>query len=281
MDVITPQVDRLIDAALAEDVGLGDLTTSALVPGDAAGRAVVVTREPLVTAGLRVFERVFHRLDPRVEVALRGADGERRGAGERLAELAGPLASILTGERVALNFLQRLCGVATLTRAYVDAIPAGCATAIVDTRKTTPGLRALERYAVRCGGGVSHRPRLDGGVLIKDNHLAVCGSVTEAVRRARAAMGPAARIEVEADTLAQVDEALAAGAEVIMLDNMSLDDSRVAVGRIRGKALVESSGKVPIDAVRALAEAGVDFISVGALTHSARAIDLSLEIEPC
>lgn len=281
MDAITPQIDHLIDAALAEDIGLGDLTTSALVPRDAAGRAFVVTREPLVTAGLRVFERVFRRLDPSVAVELRGADGARHDAGDRLADLAGPLASILTGERVALNFLQRLCGIATLTRAYVDAVPLGCAAAIVDTRKTTPGLRALERHAVRCGGGVSHRPGLDGGVLIKDNHIAVCGSVTEAVRRARASMCPAARIEVEVTTLAQVDEAVAARAEVIMLDNMSLDDSREAVRRIRGRALVESSGRVPIEAVRPLAEAGVDFISVGALTHSARSIDLALEIEPC
>jgi nicotinate-nucleotide pyrophosphorylase (carboxylating) len=281
MDDITPQIDRLIDAALAEDIGLGDATTSALVSGDRTGSAYVVSREPLVVAGLRVFERVFHRLDRGVEVGFRVADGARCATADRLADVSGRLASILTGERVALNFLQRLSGIATSTRACVDAIPEGCATAIVDTRKTTPGLRLLERYAVRCGGGVNHRPRLDGGVLIKDNHIALCGSVSAAVRRARAAMGPAHRIEVEVGTLDQLDEALASGAEVIMLDNMSLEDSREAVRRVRGRALVEASGGITRDAVRALAEAGVDFISVGALTHSARAIDLSLEIGQC
>jgi nicotinate-nucleotide pyrophosphorylase (carboxylating) len=189
--------------------------------------------------------------------------------------------ALLSGERVALNFLQRLCGIATLTKRFVDALPEGSETRIVDTRKTTPGLRALEREAVRSGGGFNHRARLDGGILIKDNHIAAAGSISEAVRRVRNVQGPALRIEVEVTTLKQLDEALLANAEVIMLDNMTLDQVETAMRQIRGRALVEVSGTVQLKHVEALAKLGVDFISVGALTHSAPAIDLSMQVEPC
>jgi len=275
------EVDRLIDAALVEDVGLGDVTTRSLVTPTARGTARVLTREALTVAGLDLFASVFQRVDRQVEVVARATDGDRIEAGETLSELEGPLASILTAERVALNFLQRLSGVATLTRRYVEEIPSGCPTVIVDTRKTTPGLRALERYAVRCGGGLNHRPRLDGGVLIKDNHIVACGSVAEAVRRAKAAQGPALRIEVEVTTLDELEEAIAAGAEVVMLDNMDLDTTREAMTLTKGKVLVEVSGRMAPEQVAPLARLGVHFISVGALTHSARAIDLSLQVEMC
>lgn len=277
----TPQLTALIDAALAEDIGLGDVTTQSLVGGGQKGEARVLTREALVVAGAAMFTGVFRRVDATLQVTPRCSDGDQIGAGEVIMDLQGSLAAILMGERVALNFFQRLCGIATLTRRYVDNLPSNSSTIIVDTRKTTPGLRALERLAVRCGGGHNHRPRLDGGILIKDNHIAVCGSLTAAVEKARAAQGPALRIEVEVTSLDELDEALAARAEVIMLDNMALDAMAEATRRARGKALIEVSGGVTADQVRAVAELGVDFISVGALTHSARAIDLSLKIDPC
>lgn len=273
------QLNQLIDAALIEDVGLGDVTTKAVVDRERLGTAWVITREETVVAGLEVFERVFHRLDQSVKITPRSEDGSWLATNERLVELAGPLTSILTAERVALNFLQRLCGIATLTRRYVDAVPEGCTTVIVDTRKTTPSLRALERYAVRCGGGSNHRPRLDGGLLIKDNHIAACGSVTEAIARTRATQGPALRIEVEVTTLDELEEALSARAEVVMLDNMDLETTRQAMKLVRGHALVEASGGITLEEVEPRARLGVDFISVGALTHSAPAVDLTLKVE--
>ena len=279
--LVTPQLDSVIDAALTEDLGLGDVTTDALIPPGQRGQGRVLTRESFVVAGLKVFTRVFARLDPAVTVTVTVADGDQVEVGAELLRLDGPMASILTGERVGLNFLQRLSGIATLTRRYVEALPADCPTVVVDTRKTTPGLRALERQAVRSGGACNHRPRLDGGVLIKDNHIAACGSVTEAVRRAHQALGPALRVEVEVTTLGELDEALAAGAEVVMLDNMDLELLRQAVERIDRRALIEVSGGVRAEQVGAIGALGVDYISVGALTHSARAIDLSLELEPC
>lgn len=273
------QLEQLIDSALCEDVGLGDVTTNAVVDLGHKGKAWVITREDTVVAGLTVFEGVFHRLDPKVTITPRADDGSWFAKDECLVDLVGPLRSILTAERVALNFLQRLCGVATLTRQYVNAIPEGCNTVIVDTRKTTPGFRALERYAVRCGGGSNHRPRLDGGVLIKDNHIAACGSVTEAIDRTRAMQGPALRIEVEVTTLDELEQALSARAEVVMLDNMDLETTHEAMNLARGHALVEASGGIGPDEVEALARLGVDFISVGALTHSAPAVDLTLKVE--
>lgn len=273
--------DPLIDAALAEDLGVGDVTTAAVVDPDLAGRARIVTREPMIVAGVPLFIRTFQRLDSTVTLVDSEPEGGRLLAGETVARLQGPLASLLSAERVALNFLQRLCGVATLTQTYVNAVPAGCPTKILDTRKTTPGLRALERYAVRCGGGRNHRARLDGGLLIKDNHIAAAGSIAGAVLRAKAAQGPALRVEVEVTNQRELTEALAAGAEVIMLDNMTPEQVEASLKLIRGRALVEVSGSVPVDDVSRLASLGVDFISVGALTHSAPAIDLSMKIEPC
>ncbi len=279
--LINSQIDRQIDEALTEDLGLGDVTTHALVPEDLQGRANVVSRQAAVVAGLGVFCRVFERIDAGVRLTRNVPEGARIREGEQLVALEGPLTSILLGERVALNFLQRLCGIATTTASYVDALPVNATTLVVDTRKTTPGLRSLERHAVRCGGGANHRSRLDGGVLIKENHIAACGTAGEAVRRARIALGPALRVEVEVTHLDQLDEVVDAGAEVVMLDNMSNEDVRAAVGHLAGRVLVEASGGITVDRIPALAEAGVDFISVGALTHSAPAIDLSLLVEPC
>jgi len=274
-----PSTLELVRRALAEDVGRGDVTTSATVPRGTRGRAVLATREDCVVAGLPLVELVLrevHALDA-LRVRLRAAEGARVRAGAVLAEIEGELGPLLTGERVLLNLVQSLCGVATVTRRFVDAV-AGTGVTILDTRKTTPGLRLLHKYAVRAGGGANHRFGLDDGVLIKDNHVAACGSVREAIRRARAAAPHGLRIEVECDRLAQVDEALAAGADAILLDNMTLEQVRAARRRIGRGALIEVSGGVTLDTVRALAEAGPDFVSVGRLTHSAPAIDLGLDV---
>ncbi len=272
----------VVRAALAEDVGAGDITTQAVVPAEVCATACVVAREPLVVAGLGVAETVFRELSPALEVHCETEDGEFRGGGEVLLRLRGPAAPMLVGERVALNLLQRMCGVATLTRQYVDAV-AGTGAVILDTRKTTPGLRRLEKYAVACGGGQNHRFGLADAVLIKDNHLAALRPVESdpigaAVRRARAQC-PGRTIEVETDDLAQVELALAAGADVILLDNFSAEELREAVRRIAGRARTEASGGVGLRTVRALAESGVDSISVGALTHSARAVDIALDFQ--
>jgi nicotinate-nucleotide pyrophosphorylase (carboxylating) len=274
-----PDVVELIARALREDVGRGDATTAATVPASARGTAKLIAREACVVAGLPLLDEVFGALGGvRVQVG-RAKDGAAVARGDVLARLEGSLTSILVGERLALNLLQRLSGVATLTRRFVDAV-AGTGAAILDTRKTTPGLRLLEKYAVRMGGGRNHRFGLDDGILIKDNHLAACGSVRDAVSRARANAPHGLRIEVECDRLAQVREALAAGADAILLDNMSPGEVRAAVGLIAGGALVEVSGGVDLDSVRAYAEAGPDVISIGRLTHSAPAVDIALEIAP-
>jgi nicotinate-nucleotide pyrophosphorylase (carboxylating) len=263
----------LIRTALAEDVGPGDITTQATVPAAATGQGLIVAREPLVAAGLAVATAVFYEVSPRLEVKRLAEDGQRLNAGQGLLRVRGPVAPLLTAERVALNFLQRLTGVATLTRQYVDAVE-GTAAIILDTRKTTPGLRALEKHAVRCGGGLNHRLGLADGVLVKDNHLLSARSIGDAVASLRAAT--TLPIEIECDTLAQVEEALAAGADALLLDNMPLDDLRRAVALARGR--LEASGGITLDTVRAVAETGVDEISVGALTHSARSLDVSLEV---
>jgi nicotinate-nucleotide pyrophosphorylase (carboxylating) len=274
------QARPTILAALAEDVGEGDLTTLATVPGDRIGEATIVAREPMTIAGLGVAEMVFQTLADSIRCAHTLEDGASAGAGEILMRVTGPMGAMLTGERVALNFLQRLCGVATLTRQYVEAV-AGTGAVILDTRKTTPGMRWLEKYAVRCGGGRNHRMGLYDAVLIKDNHLAALrgerpNPVAAAVTRVRRRY-PGRSIEVEADTLTQVEEALDAGAEVVLLDNMTVADLRRAVALARGRARTEASGGVDLRTVRAIAETGVDCISVGALTHSARAVDLALD----
>lgn len=265
----------LVRQALAEDIGPGDVTTAATVPANLETRGVIVARRALVVAGVDVAAETFRQVDPAVAVSVRRADGERCDPGDVVAEVHGRAASLLTAERTALNFLQRLSGIATLTRQFVEA--AGGAVTILDTRKTTPGLRALEKYAVRAGGGANHRMGLYDGILIKDNHARLAGGVVEAVRRARAAV-PGRPIEVEAQSLAEVDAALAAGADIVLVDNLSLDATREAVRRCRGRARVEISGGVTLERVPALAATGADWISAGALTHSAPAADLSFEI---
>jgi nicotinate-nucleotide pyrophosphorylase (carboxylating) len=275
MAVAADTLERIAFAALAEDVGEGDVTTEATVDEDAIGTAELLLREPGVVCGLGVAEAVFRALDPDLRFEPLVDEGTSVPGGTAVARVRGPERGILIGERTALNFLARLSGIATLTRRYVDAV-AGTGAAILDTRKTTPGLRALEKHAVVTGGGRNHRFGLDDGVLVKDNHLRAAGSVATAVERLRAATP--LPVEVECDTLEQVSEALAAGADAILLDNMSLDELRGAVELARGRARLEASGGVTLDNVRAIAETGVDEISVGALTHSARSLDVSLEL---
>ncbi len=272
-------IDRVVDVALEEDLGSGDLTTEACIPADAQATAHAVARRPMVACGAAVFGRVLARVDPSLRVEAHVADGSRVEARTRLWSVRGRTRSILMGERVALNFVQRMCGVATQARTYVDAVPAGCTTRITDTRKTTPGLRALERYAVRVGGAHNHRDDLGAAVLIKDNHVAACGGVMAAIERARAAAPHTARIECEVDTLDQLREALAAGADIVLLDNMPTQVVVEAVKRARGRALLEVSGGITLERVAELARAGVDAISVGALTHSAPAADVGLDFE--
>ena len=279
IDIPQAELERVVDAALAEDLGVGDLTASLTIEADRRAKAAAVAKADVVVAGLEVFATAFRRFDPATDVRLVVTDGERVGPGAVLAVVEGSARSVLAAERVALNFLQRLCGVATLTRRFVDTVPAGLSTRILDTRKTTPGLRALERYAVRCGGGVNHRSDLGGGILIKDNHIVACGSVGEAVRRAVRGAGPTQRVQVEVTTLEQLDEALAAGATAVLLDNMTPERVAEAVQRAAGRAVLEASGGIGPEEVPAYASAGVDFISAGALTHSAPAADISLEFE--
>jgi nicotinate-nucleotide pyrophosphorylase (carboxylating) len=272
----TNEFDAIIDAALREDMPEGDITSEGIIPADARSEAIFLAKEDGVLAGLAIARRVFEKIDSAVEFTEKIQDGSAFRRSDILACVEGPTLALLKGERTALNFLQRLSGIATVTRGFVDAV-AGTKARILDTRKTTPGLRLLEKYAVKAGGGTNHRLSLSDMVLIKDNHLRYVGSVTEAVRRARAAIRPGVRIEVEAADLSQVRDALAAGADMIMLDNMTLDMMREAVTLADGRVPLEASGNMSLDRVRAVAETGVDFISVGALTHSARAVDISLE----
>lgn len=269
-------IDAAIDAALAEDMPQGDITSESVIPAGSRAEAYFLAKEEAVLAGLPVASRVFQKIDPSIIFIERFREGAVFHQSDKLARVKGPTVALLKGERTALNFLQRLCGVATMTRRFVEAV-AGTKARILDTRKTTPGLRLLEKYAVRTAGGSNHRLSLSDMVLIKDNHLRRAGSVSEAVRRARAAVRPGVRIEVEAADLLMVREALAAKADMIMLDNMSLEMMRQAVGLAAGRVPLEASGNMTLDRVRAVAETGVDFISVGALTHSAKAIDISLD----
>jgi nicotinate-nucleotide pyrophosphorylase (carboxylating) len=271
--VIRPIVIR----ALEEDIGLGDVTTAATVAAAARCRAEVVAKAEGVVCGLEVMAAVFAALDARVAFTAQRDDGDRVSPGDVAARLKGPTRAVLTGERTALNFLQRLSGIATLTAQYAAAV-AGTRAQILDTRKTAPGLRALDKYAVQVGGGRNHRFGLFDGVLIKDNHIRAAGGVGEAVARARQTAHHLLKVEVEAQSMGQVTEALQAGAEVIMLDNMSPGEVRAAVALIGGRARTEVSGGVTLETVRAYAETGADFISVGALTHSPAALDFSLEI---
>jgi len=270
-------IKTFISNALREDIGPGDLTTEALIQPDIEGKAELIAKEPLILAGIEVAREVFHQVNQDINFLGRHPDGEDLSSSTVIATISGPLRSLLTAERVALNLLQRLSGIATLTRQYVNGIE-GTKARIVDTRKTTPGLRALEKYAVRIGGGKNHRFGLFDGILIKDNHIAAVGSLTEAVKKAREKAPHTLKIEVETENLDQVREAISAGAEIIMLDNMDIETMKEAVKLINGKALIEASGGISLNNVRQVAETGVDLISVGAITHSARSMDISMEI---
>ena len=271
-------IEPVVRMALAEDLGrAGDVTAQACIPEGARMRAVFAARKAGVLAGIDCVRLAVLAMDPNASIALKLRDGDVFEAGTVLAEVEANARAFLAAERTALNLLGRLCGIATLTRAYVEAV-AGTKARIADTRKTTPGLRALEKHAVLCGGGVNHRFGLDDAILIKDNHVAVCGGVAEAVRRARAAVGHLMKVEVEVDGLDQLDEALAAGPDVIMLDNFTLSMLREAVSRTAGRITLEASGGVNLETVRGIAETGVDVISVGALTHSAPALDVGLDV---
>ncbi len=276
--MLTLDLDDLLRAALKEDIHTGDLTTRACLLGTCPAAARMIAKEPFVLAGIQVAERVFSLLDPQLRFTPRYLDGTAVSHGALIASLEGDAASLLQGERVALNLLQRMSGIATVTARYLAAV-AGTKARIVDTRKTTPGLRALEKYAVRVGGGINHRTGLYDGILIKENHIAAAGGIAAAVNRARASIPHTLKIEVETETVAQVEEALAVGADIIMLDNMDCATMATCVGLIAGRALVEASGGVNLDTVRAIAETGVDIISVGALTHSPRAVDISMLLD--
>lgn len=272
------QVRYIIEKALIEDIGHGDITTRATVDPGRDGTAVIVAKEDFELAGIEVFLEVFLYLEPAIDFSVNFTDGDRIKKGEVIAELSGPLATLLTGERVALNLLQRMSGIATLTAQYAEAV-SGTKVKVLDTRKTTPGLRALEKYAVTVGGGQNHRFGLFDGVLIKDNHIAAAGGIKKAIASARKSIPHTLKIEVECATLEQVKEALSAKADIIMLDNMDIKTMKAATDMIGRKALIEASGNMTLERVRAVARTGVDFISVGALTHSARAVDISMLVK--
>ena len=305
MQLIQAQIGKIIDCALTEDLGWGDVTTEALIPSDQRGICSVVVKGEGILAGIEVAKRVFHQVDPKLKIDILLEDGAKVKPGDVVAKGEGKIANILKAERVALNFLQRLSGIASETNRYVEAV-AGLPVRIMDTRKTTPGLRLLEKYAVRVGGGKNHRMNLGDSILIKDNHLAALRSrglslkeilakarqnaplslraapflLLQGAKRRSNLQAKQTRIEVEVKTLQEALEAAeAGGVDIIMLDNMSLEDMREAVKSIKGRALIEASGGITPDKVRAIAETGVDFISVGALTHSAKALDISLELE--
>ena len=275
------QIDPVVAAALAEDAPWGDLTGQVFLPADATASAQLVAREDGVAAGLTVFAAAFRLTDPATQVTAHLADGDRFTAGDVLATVTGPARAVVQAERIALNFSQRMSGIATLTRAFVDAVE-GTGVAITDTRKTTPGLRALERHAVRCGGGVNHRFSLSDAVMAKDNHLAVLQQqgldLTAAIRQARAQLGHTTSLEVEVDRIDQIEPVIAGGVDIIMLDNFSLGDLARGVQLVAGRAIVEASGTVTLETVGAIARTGVDVISSGALTHSARHLDLGLDM---
>lgn len=277
------RVEETVNRALAEDSAWGDVTTQALIPADAQGRASLIARSPGVLAGIEVAHLVFTMVDTSLRFGALLADGDRLQPGAEIATVEGRVSGILRGERVALNFLQRMSGIATETNRYVEAVR-GTKARVVDTRKTTPGLRFLEKYAVRAGGGQNHRGHLGDGILIKDNHLAALRAaglgIRAAVELARKKAPHTLRVEVEVTSLEEALEAVEARADIVMLDNMGLEDMRRAVKAIGGRVLIEASGGVTLDSVKAVAETGVDLISVGALTHSVKALDISLEVEP-
>ena len=272
-------VENAVRAALLEDLGrAGDITTNATIPAMKQARAVIAARQPGIVAGLDLSKAAFRLLDPALSFDARIADGAAVTPGAILATIEGPARALLSAERVALNFLGRLSGIATLTSRYVAAV-AHTKVRIVCTRKTTPGLRTFEKYAVLCGGGLNHRFGLDDAILIKDNHIAVAGGIIPALRAVKAAIGHLVKIEIEVDTLDQLDEVLTEGADVVLLDNMTPARLREAVARVKGRLLTEASGGVTLETVAAIAESGVDMISVGALTHSAQVLDVGLDIQ--
>jgi len=272
--------EPLVRTAMAEDLGCaGDITTDTVIPTGAKAAGLFNVRRPGVVAGLDVAAMAFRLLDPEIGFSVLRPDGSRASAGDAIARVSGNAHALLTAERVALNFLCHLSGVATATRALVDAVGERRAR-ICCTRKTTPGLRALEKYAVRLGGGINHRFGLDDGVLLKDNHIVVAGGIRPAIERARRSIGHMVKIEVEVDSAGQIEEALAAGADAILLDNMTPEQMRRAVDLIAGRATVEASGRITLDTVRPVAESGVDLISSGAITHSAPILDIGLDFEP-
>lgn len=277
MSIPRPTLERIVSLALEEDLAGGDITTDACIEPGTQGRAELRARQPLVFCGADIARAVFRQVDPALKVEVLRADGSEVAASECVLQVAGSAASILQGERVALNFAQRLSGVATRTRAFVRALPRGSRARIADTRKTTPGLRAFERHAVRCGGGHNHRDNLSSAVLIKDNHIAACGGVTAAIERARARAPHTSRITCEVADEQELAQALAAGADAVLLDNF--DDAALAqaVSVVAGRAIVEVSGGVSLERIPTIASAGVDVISVGGLTHSAVAVDLGLD----
>jgi len=290
------QIEEIVDHALAEDLGKGDVTTEALISSDQRGTGFIVAKKEGILAGIEVAKQVFHRVAPELKVEILLEDGARVEPGSKIAKVSGSIASILKAERIALNFLQRLSGIASETDRYVERVE-GLPARIMDTRKTTPGLRSLEKYAVRVGGGENHRMNLGDGILIKDNHLAALRSqglnIKEIIAKARQNAPSSLRgakrrsnlqtrqpqVEVEVGAVSEALEAAEAGADIVMLDNMNLEDMRKAVKSIHGRALIEASGGITLGNVRSVAETGVDFISIGALTHSARALDISLELE--
>jgi nicotinate-nucleotide pyrophosphorylase (carboxylating) len=267
--------EETLCAWLQEDLGHGDLTSELTLPPGVEGEAVILTKEPGILAGLEIAKRVFRLVDPQVQFAPKVEEGASVAAGQEVVQLKGSLRGILAAERLALNLLQRLSGIATLTRTYVEALR-GTSAQLLDTRKTTPGLRALEKYAVRVGGGKNHRFGLFDGILIKENHIRGAGGISAAIQRAKAGAPHHLKVEVEVRNLQELEEALAAGADLILLDNFPLEQIRVAVQRVGGKVPLEASGNMNLERARQAAEAGVDYISVGALTHSAKALDLSL-----
>ncbi len=273
-----PQVEQIITLALNEDIGTGDITTLSTIPADKTATGRFVAKEDMIICGIDLAAHIFGRVDPSIELKANFKDGDAVKKGNVIAVVSGNAQNVLTGERTALNFMQRLTGIATRTHASVAEV-AGTNAKITDTRKTTPGLRVLEKYAVRVGGGTNHRFNLADGVLIKDNHIAVSGGIQNAVKNARAVIPHTLKIEVEVETKEQLAEALDAGADIIMLDNMSNDLMRECVGIVAGRALVEASGNMGEKSLREVAETGVDIISVGALTHTVKAADISLKFQ--
>jgi len=271
------QIEKIIDIALKEDLGPGDITTSAIIDPSIKGKARLLAKEEIILAGIEVFSRVLSRLDPEIVVECTYYDGDVVPNGDVIGTVRGSMRGILSGERTALNFIQRLSGIATLTRRYVDKTDPS-RVRVIDTRKTTPGLRILEKYAVRMGGGTNHRFGLFDGVLIKDNHIAAAGSISKALKKIRGKVPHTLKIEVEVEDIKGVEEAIGAGADAILLDNMSLEEMREGVSIAGGRVLLEASGGVTLESIEEISKTGIDLISVGAITHSARAVDISLEV---